>query len=348
MRTADHTKPLRILLTADPEIPVPPRLYGGIERIIDMHVRELVARGHDVTLAAHPASVVPCSLVVYGGMSSKSRVDTCRNMFTIARTVAGGGFDVVHSFGRLAYLLPLLPMTIPKLMTYQREITPRSVAWGSRLSRGTLHFSAISRWMMANVGSLGEWHLVYNGVPLSSYDFVPQVPEQAPLVFLGRIEFIKGPHLAIDVAHRTGRRLVIAGNVPTGHEAYFEEAVRPHLDGRQVTYIGAVDDRQKNELLGNAAAFLMPILWEEPFGIVMAEAMACGTPVLGLHRGAVPEVVENGITGFVEDDLEGLVAAVDRIPQIWRQACRDRVEKLFSGRAVTEAYLGVYRAMLAE
>lgn len=348
MDTAGNLKPLRILLTADPELPVPPRLYGGIERVIDMHVRELVARGHDVTLAAHPASVVPCRLVPYGGTSSGSRADTCRNMLTIARTVAGGGFDIVHSFGRLAYLMPLLAMPIPKLMTYQRAITPRSVAWGSRLSRGTLHFSAISRWMMANVLDRERWHLVYNGVPVSSYDFVPQVEAQAPLAFLGRIEFIKGPHVAIEVARRSGRRLVIAGNVPAGHEVYFEEAIRPHLDGRQVTYIGAVDDRQKSELLGSAAAFLMPILWEEPFGIVMAEAMACGTPVLGLNRGAVPEVVENGVTGFVECNLEGLIAAVGRIPQIRRQACRERVEQLFSGRAVTDAYLRVYGEMLAE
>lgn len=338
---------MRIALTADPELPVPPRLYGGIERIIDMLVRDLVARGHDVTLFAHPDSAVPCTLVPYGGATSGSRTDTLRNLSTISRAVIGGGFDVVHSFGRIAYLLPLLPLSIPKLMTYQREITPRSVRWGHRLSNGTLHFSAISRWMMAAVEHLASWHLVYNGVPTSVYDFVPDVPDDAPLVFLGRIEHIKGTHLAIEVARRSGRRLVIAGNVPAAHQAYFDEQVRPHLDDKQFTYVGPVDDTQKNELLGRASAFLMPILWEEPFGIVMAEAMACGTPVLGLNRGAVPEVVDNGTTGFVEEDTEGLVAAVGRLDRIRRSACRERVEQLFSDRSTVEGYLGVYSEMLA-
>ena len=112
-------------------------------------------------------------------------------------------------------------------------------------------------------------------------------------------------------------------------------------------YIGPVDDQQKNVLLGQARAFLMPILWEEPFGIVMAEAMACGTPVIGFSRGAVPEVVEHGVTGFVADDIEGLVAAVNQVGKIERAACRARVERLFSDEAVTDAYLAVYAEMLS-
>jgi len=337
---------LKIAITADPELPVPPRLYGGIERVIDMLVRGLVDRGHDVTLFAHPDSDVPCKLVPYSGASSASRADTLRNMLTISRTVVGGGFDLVHSFGRIAYLLPLLPLSIPKLMTYQREVTPASVAWGHRLSRGTLHFSAISQWMMADVKHLGNWHLVYNGVPMHVYDFVPAVAEDAPLVFLGRIEHIKGTHLAIEIAQRTGRRLVIAGNIPPACQTYFDVQVRPHLDGERITYIGPVDDRQKNVLLGSAAAFLMPILWEEPFGIVMAEALACGTPVLGLRRGAVPEVVEHGVTGFVCVTVDELMAVVSQLENLDRRASRDRAEGMFSDHAIVQAYLDVYRQLL--
>ncbi len=337
----------RIALTADPELPVPPILYGGIERIIDMLARGLMARGHEVTLFAHPDSNVPCRLVPYRGMDSRSRSDTLSNMMAISRTVADGAFDVVHSFGRIAYLLPLLPQSIPKLMTYQREVTPRSVAWGHRLSRGTLHFSAISRWMTANVSHLGNWHLVYNGVPTIVYECKASVAADAPLVFLGRIEHIKGTHLAIEVARRSGRRLVIAGNVPSGHQSYFDEQIRPRLDGNQISYVGPVDDRQKNDLLGSAAAFLMPILWDEPFGIVMAEAMACGTPVIGMNRGAVPEVVEHGVTGFVEDSVDGLVAAVAQVDRINRAACRDRVERLFSEHSTVEGYLRVYSELIA-
>jgi len=334
---------MKIAITADPELPVPPRLYGGIERVIDMLVRGLVARGHDVTLFAHPDSDVPCKLVPYGGASSGTRSDTLRNMLTISRAVIGSGFDVVHSFGRIAYLLPLLPLSIPKLMTYQREVTPASVAWGHRLSRGTLHFSAISRWMMADVKHLANWHLVYNGVPMHVYDFVPTVEEDAPLVFLGRIEHIKGTHLAIEIAQRTRRQLVIAGNIHPSQQAYFDEQVKPHLDGDRITYIGPVDDQQKNALLGSAAAFLMPILWEEPFGIVMAEALACGTPVLGLRRGAVPEVVEDNVSGFVRNDVDALVEAVAHLDELERGASRARAATVFSDSAVVDEYLSTYQ-----
>jgi glycosyltransferase involved in cell wall biosynthesis len=339
--------PMKVAITADPELPVPPRLYGGIERVIDMLVRGLVTRGHTVTLFAHRDSDVPCELVPYRGRSSGSRVDTLTNMWDVSRAVINGRFDIVHSFGRIAYLLPLLPLAIPKLMTYQREITPLSVNWGHRLSRGTLHFSAISEWMMQDVKAAANWHLVYNGVPMHVYDFVPTVALDAPLVFLGRIEHIKGTHLAIEVAQRTGCRLVIAGNIPAGHEAYFEQFVRPYVDGTQIRYVGPVDDQQKNTLLGHAAAFLMPILWEEPFGIVMAEAMACGTPVIGLRRGAVPEVVVDSISGFVCDTVEEMVDRIARISELDRQATRNLAQQKFSDTAIVLAYENLYKRMIA-
>ena len=200
---------------------------------------------------------------------------------------------------------------------------------------------------MRSVADIGTWRLVFNGVPLATYDFQPDPGPDAPLVFLGRVEEIKGPHLAIEVSRRSGLPLVIAGNVPAEHRAFFETKIKPHLDGSQVTYVGPVDDKAKNVLLGRARALLMPILWEEPFGIVMAEAMACGTPVIGLARGAVPEVVEQGVTGYVADDIDGLVAAVGRLDTISRANCRARVERLFSDRAVVDAYQNVYGEMLA-
>jgi glycosyltransferase involved in cell wall biosynthesis len=188
----------------------------------------------------------------------------------------------------------------------------------------------------------GRWYIVPNGVQLGTFQFRSRVPTDAPLVFLGRIERIKGPHLAIEVARRTGLPLVIAGNVADEHRDFFESHIRPHLDDSQITYVGPVDDAQKNTLLGGAQALLMPVLWEEPFGIVMIEAMACGTPVIGMNRGAVAEVVEDGATGFVCEDLDALVRAVPRIDEIPRAACRDRVERLFSDRAVVDAYLRIY------
>ena len=135
--------------------------------------------------------------------------------------------------------------------------------------------------------------------------------------------------------------------MPPEHHRWFDRNIKPHLDGERVSYLGSVNDVQKNKLLGRALALLMPIQWEEPFGIVMTEAMACGTPVLGLARGAVPEVIEHGVTGFVSDDVTGLVEAVSRLGEIDRASCRSRVERLFSDAAVTEAYLAVYRDMVA-
>lgn len=338
---------LRIALTADPELPVPPRHYGGIERVVDMLATGLVQRGHEVTVFAHPASTTAGRLVPWPGGRSRSPLDTARNAATLAGLVFRGRFDLVHSFSRVAYLAPCLPLPIPKLMTYQRAIARRSIAWGHRLSRGTLWFSAISNRMMRGVADIGTWRLVPNGVTLAAYDFRADPGRDAPLVFLGRIEAIKGTDLAIEVARRAGLPLVIAGNVPVEHQGYFSDRIEPHLDGARVTYIGPVDDRAKNALLGRARALLMPVRWEEPFGIVMAEAMACGTPVIGFARGAVPEVVEDGVTGFIGDDIASLVSAVGQLATIDRSACRDRAERMFSDTAIVQDYLAVYDEMLA-
>jgi glycosyltransferase involved in cell wall biosynthesis len=338
---------MRIAITADPDLPVPPKHYGGIERIIDLLARELARQGHDVTLFAHPASSSAGRLVPYCGQSSASPFDTVRNAATLTRYVLAHSVDVVHSFSRLQYLLPILPLHIPKLMTYQRKVTRRSVLLANWLSNGTLHFSAISRNMMKSVADVGVWYMVPNCACLERYQFQPRVENDAPLMFLGRIEEIKGTHLAIEVAQRTGLKLCIAGNVPDDHRHYFETRIKPFIDGRNIIYVGPVDDAQKDLLLGRARALLMPVLWEEPFGIVMVEAMACGTPVIGLNRGAVTEVVEEGVTGFVRQDVDGLVEAVGRIGEIDRRACRERVELEYSDTVLTQRYLSAYRAVIA-
>ena len=336
---------LHIAITVDPEIPVPPLLYGGIERMVDMLVRGLIERGHQVTLFAHPASEVLCRLVPYYCLHSQSKSATLRNMRRVCTHILRAKPDVVHSFGRLAYLMPILPLPLPKLMSYQREISPRSIALGDRLARGTLHYAGCSAQMIEPFKNRNNWHVVYNGAPLETYQLHTQVLAEAPLVFLGRVQEIKGAHLAIEVAKQSGKALIIAGNVPDDrpeHQKYFDEQIRPHLDDKQICYIGPVNDEEKNQLLGSAAAFLMPILWEEPFGIVMAEALACGTPVIGLRRGAVPEVVQNGINGFVCDSVAEMVTAVKRIDEIDRAQCRRIMEEKFSDHAMVDAYEQLY------
>jgi glycosyltransferase involved in cell wall biosynthesis len=339
---------LRIALTVDPELPVPPVHYGGIERIVDMLARGLTERGHEVTLFAHPDSTCPVNKVAWGGRSSRALLDTLRNAATLARHVTSGRIDIVNSFSRVAYLAPILPLSVPKLMSYHREISPRTAELAHRLARGTLQFSAIGAHMVARRPLSGRWHYIPNGLVLDIYSFRPGVPPDAALVFLGRIEKIKGPHLAIEAARRAGRRLILAGNVSPEHRPWFEAMIAPHIDGNRVRYIGPVDDAQKSALLGAAAALLMPVLWEEPFGLVMIEAMACGTPVVGLNRGAVPEVIADGTTGFVVDTVEAMADAVGRLPAISRAACRARVERLYSDRVVVEGCLKVYAELIAQ
>jgi glycosyltransferase involved in cell wall biosynthesis len=274
-----------------------------------------------VTLVAHRDSTVDCERVPYAASRSDSSIDTARNSALLLRETLRRKPDVVQSFSRLAYLAPLLPLPVPKVMSYQRAVTPRSVRWGARAARGTLHFTGCSRQLIRDVASIGDWRVIHNAVPLSKYDFVSEVAPDAPLVFLGRIEEIKGAHVAIEVAKASGRTLVIAGNVDAAHRAYFTTRIAPHIDGKTVEYVGAVDDRAKNALLGSAAALLMPVLWEEPFGIVMAEALACAVPVIAFRGGSVAEVIEPGVTGFLDDDLaKAAMAALALNPEDCRAA----------------------------
>lgn len=339
---------MKIALTADPFLSIPPRYYGGIERIVDMLIHGLMKRGHQITLFANKSSRVPCKLVAYPEKSSISLYDSIRNMLLVTRTVIKGQYDIIHSYSRLAYLLPLLPINIPKIMTYQRHISSRSVILGNLLSRGRIHFTAVSKHMIKSVEMHGHWHVVYNGVPLTRYYFNPSVASDAPLVFLGRIEHIKGTHLAIEIAKRSGRRLIIAGNIEAEHQDYFNREIKPHLKDEHIRYIGHVDDEQKNQLLGQALALLMPILWEEPFGIVMAEALACGTPIIALKRGSVPEVIEENMSGFICQSLEEMVQAVKKIQSINRKKCRQIAERLYSDHSCVDAYETLYKKIISE
>ncbi len=336
---------MHVALTADPMLPVPPRLYGGIERVVDLLARGLVARGHRVTLVAHRGSATAGRLVPYPS-ESPGGLGLLANTATVAR-LAGLRPDVVHSFGRLATLAPLLPLRVPKIMSYQREPTLRQVRLAARLARrGTLSFTGCAEHIAAMMRPFAPSAAVFNGVPMDTYAFEAAVADDAPLVFLGRVERIKGAHAAIAVAQAAGRRLVIAGNVPPEAQGYFDAEVAPHL-GEAVTYVGPVDDAQKNDLLGRALAFLMPIEWEEPFGIVMAEALACGTPIVGTPRGSVPEVVLEGVTGFISPTVAGMAAAVGSVPQLSRAACRADCEARFSDTAIVDAYEALYHDRLA-
>jgi glycosyltransferase involved in cell wall biosynthesis len=342
---------MRILLTADAELPVPPENYGGIERIVDLLVREFESEGHAVALVAHPDSTSPASKC-YGwpGRTSTGRWDSAINSLALRRAVADFKPEVIHSFSRLLWLAPLAADRRPKVMSYQREPAGRTVAWSRRLHRGCLRFTGCSEYICRNgrMHGGGDWTAIPNCVDMKVYEFVATVPDDAPLVFLSRIEPIKGTHVAIEVAKRSGRRLLIAGNHadvgPLGD--YWREQILPEVGRNGIEYVGVVNDRQKNELLGRAAALIVPIQWNEPFGIVFVEALACGTPVITCPRGATPEIIENGVHGFLVSDVDQGVMGVKRIPTLERRLCRERVETYFSSAHAANAYLRLYQKLL--
>ncbi len=337
---------MNILVTCDPEIPVPPLAYGGIERIVDLLVRGLVERGHSVTLCANAASTVPCQLVPWKGKKSQHLPDVVRNTVTLTATVRKNRFDLVHSFSRLAYMSFILPTGIPKIMSYQREPSLAQIKKARLLAKNdSLIFTGCSDYITDQIVPFAPAFTVYNAAPFDKYSLQKVMAADAPLVFLGRVEEIKGTYEAIQVAQKTGRGLIIAGNIPVYAQAYFDTKVRPFLD-QQIRYIGPVDDMQKNNLLRSAAALLMPIQWNEPFGIVMAEAMACGTPVIGMSKGAVPEVVEEGMTGFCCTGIDEMVASVGKLDNINRLKVRSRAAEKFSAQAMVENYVQLYNGVL--
>jgi glycosyltransferase involved in cell wall biosynthesis len=275
------------------------------------------------------------------------------NTLALARAVRAFRPDLVHSFSRIAYLLPHLRGRIPLVMSFQREPTYRTVALAARLAApGRLTFTGCSDYIARRGRAAGgEWHGIPNfadtdGLTLGS----PSVPDDAPLVFLSRVEEIKGAHWAIEIARRTRRRLVIAGNHsdrddPEGR--YWREKIAPEIGKGGIEYVGPVDDVQKNALLGKARAMLVPIQWDEPFGIVFAESLACGAPVISCPRGALPEIVRPGIDGFLISSIEEGCDAVERVGALDRTECRRRAVEHFSAEAVVARYVELYSKVRA-
>lgn len=337
---------MRLLITVDPEIPVPPLHYGGIERIVDVLVRGLSACGHTIGLISHPGSTVRVNHhFPWPGATSSRNIDTLRNIMMLRFAVRQFQPDLVHSFSRIFYLLSSLRTSLPKVMSFQRHPSRRTVRWGDTLSKGTLYFTGCSDYICALGRTAGgEWTTIHNFVELEKYTFRPQVLADAPLVFLSRIEPIKGAHTAIAVAHRTGRRLLIAGN--HNNDSYWHQTIVPHLGKDGVEYIGPVDDVQKNQLLGQAAAMIVPIEWEEPFGIVFAEALACGTPIISCPRGALPEIVRQGIDGFLVNNSDEACTAIQNLGQLDRRTCRQRAEAHFSASVIVKRYEQLYQRLI--
>ncbi len=335
---------LKILITVDPEIPVPPTNYGGIERIVDGLASEYKKRGYEVILIAHPESRCVGAKKIYGWEKGMSRGvgNVYKNALQLLKIYRSERPDVIHSFSRLLYLYPLFLLEkAPVVQTYQRAISEKSTSLASLIAGKQLQFTACAGHTYRHLNAVEKWHTVYNFTDTEYFKPDTEVAKEH-LLFLGRIEEIKGTKEAIEVAKKTGIRLIIAGNIPEEKRKYFKEYIEPECKNGLIEYVGPVNDAQKLKLFQGAKAFLFPIRWEEPFGIVMAESMACGTPVVAFNRGSVPEVVQNNKTGFILNSIDEMVEAVNRIDDIDRNKVRQDAVRRFSLKEVAKEYIALY------
>ena len=339
---------MKILIVMDPGILIPVIGYGGHERLVDMFAKEYFRLGHEIHLLTTDGSTVPgCTVHSLGkvGFPSKKK-DTYKAIFTAWQflLIHRNFFDLVHNFGRLIYLLPIMNNKVKKIMTYGREIKGSNINKLLKLPHKNIVFTGCSENLINRSGADGNWQVVYNAIDINKYTVTSNLPDDAPLIFLGRIEKIKGCHTAIEVAKATGNKLVIAGNIsPLPEEKqYFEKHILPQIDGQRITYIGQVDDTQKNEWLGKCKAMLFPIEWEEPFGMVMVESMACGTPVIAFNIGSVNEVIDEGLTGIKINDKNEMINSINKINFLNRLECREKVFERFDVKVIAKKYLDLF------
>jgi glycosyltransferase involved in cell wall biosynthesis len=347
-RLADHAAPLRVAVVAPPWFPIPPDAYGGIEAMVASVVDGLVDRGHEVCLVAAGENRTQAQefVAVYDDPPSERLGDALPEVLhaaAAARIVADFEPDVIHD-NTLAGPLTAQAHRAPSVVTTHGSVGDEPGRYLAELSRW-VHLVAISDAQRLAAPELNWAGRVHNAIDVGSYPV--GLGQDGYLLFLGRFCPEKGAHLAIDAARASGWSLVLAGklNEPAERE-YFDDAIRPRL-GRDVTYVGEADGEMKRELYGAASAVLFPIQWEEPFGLVMIEAMACGTPVIAMDRGSVAEVVDDGVTGFIVDEPEGLVGAIRDIDRIDRARCRHHVEEHFDIPAMVDGYERIFREVAA-
>ena len=338
---------MRIAQIAPLTEPVPPALYGGTERVVSLLTEELVSRGHEVTLFASGDSETDARLVSVTREALRlgpEDVDPNLHLMLELSHVfeRAHQFDVIHSHVDY-YALPFARLVkTPVVTTLHGRLDLRGLRTVfERFSDAPL--VSISDNQREPIPGANWAATVYNGTDLDEFTFNEKGGED--FVFVGRICPEKNIEGAIEIARRTGIALRIAAKIDPVDVEYHESVIKPLIDGRQVEYLGELGGEDKNQLLGSARALLFPVDWPEPFGLAMTEAMACGTPVLALRRGSVPEVVEDGVTGLVRDSEDDLVAVADQVSQLSRRACRDRVERLFSVAVMTDGYESVYESL---
>lgn len=330
---------------------VPPPAYGGIELVVSLLTDELVRRGHEVTLFASGDSLTLANLISVHPRAL--RLDSTvkdYNIYEILQLALvyerAEDFDIIHShtgYTPLAYVNLVKTPTVhtlhgiftpdnEKIFKYAKKQPYISISDSQREPRLELNYVTT----------------VYNGIDVSSYEFYPKPINEPYLAFLGRMSPEKGPHLAIEIAKKAGWRLKMAGKVDTVDIEFFEKEIKPQIDGEQIQYLGEANHAEKNILMGSAVATLFPITWREPFGLVMVESMASGTPVIAMQMGSTEEVIADGETGFLCNNIQDCVSAIDKVARLNRYACRRYVENHFSVKQMTDGYEAVYQQILKD
>ena len=339
---------MRIAQIAPLYEPVPPRLYGGTERVVANLVDALVALGHDVTLFASGDTWTRAHHV---SMRSRSlrldpaplKSDVAAHLTMLSRVRARSNeFDVLHFHVDLLHFPFFDSISGRTLTTLHGRL---DIADLSDFYRSWPQFPLVS--ISENQRRplpFAHWvATVHHGIPAER--FSPSTAPGRHLVFVGRISPEKRPDRAIEIASRAGLPLKIAAKIDPVDRAYFRATIEPMLRRPGVEFVGEVSDREKNELMGGAAALLFPIDWPEPFGLVMIEAMACGTPVIAWDNGAVREIIDEGETGFIVDSIEGALGAIGRLPMIDRRRVRAMFERRFSATTMARKYIEVYAGL---
>ncbi len=345
-------KKLRIAQIAPLWFPIPPEKYGGIERIISFLTEELVKRGHEVTLFASGNSKTEAKLIP---LTKKGLIhlevawqDYWFNLFN--HSVAfekANQFDIIHChWGIIGGFFQKIVKT-PVLQTMHNTpnaIDPRWKIFNHYKNDLNLVFISKSERKNAPVKIKNSW-IVYNGMDISRFKFNPKSKEH--FVWIARICEEKGTKEAIQIAKKAKVKLLLAGQIQPHHREYFRKEIKPELNS-QIQYVGELSQKELSDFYGSAKGCLYPIRWKEPFGLVMTESMACGTPVIAFNRGSVPEVIKDGKTGFIVKSINEAVRAIKKIDQIDRRECRKWVEENFSVEKMVDNYEKVYQKILAK
>jgi glycosyltransferase involved in cell wall biosynthesis len=329
---------------------IPPKLYGGTERVVSWLTEELIALGHDVTLYASGDSITAARLDAIWPralrLDGSVRDPNALHMAMLERVFQrAGDFDFLH------FHLDYYPFSL-----FARQPTPFVTTLHGRLDLPEHQpvFDTFSSIPVVSISSAqrrplpqANWvRTVHHGLPEKL--LMPKPIKPSYFAFLGRIAPEKGADRAIRIAQHCGVKLKIAAKVDRADREYYDEQIEPMIKASNTEYIGEISDKEKSEFLSGAMALLVPIDWPEPFGLVMIEAMACGTPVIAYNRGSVPEIIDEGLTGFVVEDENGAIGAVDRLEQLSRERIRKHFEKRFTARRMAQDYLAVYRTLAAD